>query len=328
MFHRILSPARLEWPAPWTTIFDREGPLLMEIGFGNGRYLTHLAAQYPDANIVGVEISLPSLRRVAGWQERGKLPHVRLLHGTAELILQLLCAPQSLSGLYINFPDPWPKDAHHHRRLINDRFLALAASRLLPGTTLHIATDHAAYAEQITDCLQRTVYFHSRTETPFVIAEQAQIGTKYELKGLAEGRPGHYYDWRRNETPAPDDFPIFPEEPVPHLILQTPDNLDAIAAQFAPWQWSQGETHIRFLDIYRSTRDNFLLVEAFVIEGPLEQRVGLSVRARPSSELILNVHEIGFPRPTPGVHHAVARLGDWLLSLHPNAQLITQNLAD
>ena len=300
----------------------------MEIGFGNGRYLTQLAAAQPEANILGVEISMPTLRRVAVWQARGRLPHVRLLHGTAELILQLLCAPEALSGLYINFPDPWPKESHHHRRLISDRFLHLAATRLLPGAILQIATDHVGYAAVITDCLQRTAYFHSRTETPFVIAEQAQLGTKYELKGLAEGRPGHYYDWRRNDTAAPDIFPVFPEEPVPHLILQTPNNLEEIAVQFTPWQWSQGETHIRFLDVYRSVRDNFLLVEAFVVEGPLEQRIGLSVRVRPSSELILNLHEIGFPRPTPGVHLAVARLGDWLLSLHPQARLVTQNLAD
>jgi hypothetical protein len=176
--------------------------------------------------------------------------------------------------------------------------------------------------------MERTPYFANQRDTTFVLAESAKLGTKYELKGLAEGRPGHYYDWRRNETPAPNSFPIFPEEAVPHLILQTPDSLDDIAAQFAPWQWSQGETHIRFLDAYRSTRDNFLLVEAFVAEGPLEQRVGLSVRVRPSSELILNVHEIGFPRPTPGVHHAVARLGDWLLSLHPQARLVAENLSE
>jgi tRNA (guanine-N7-)-methyltransferase len=300
----------------------------MEIGFGNGRYLTQLAAEQPEANLLGVEISLPALRRVAGWQARGGLPHVRLLHGTAELILQLLCAPGDLAGLYIHFPDPWPKESHHHRRLVSDHFLHLAATRLQPGAPLHIVTDHLAYAEAITGCLERTPYFANQHETTFILAERARLGTKYEIKGLAEGRPGHYYYWRRNDTAAPDIFPVFPEEPVPHLILQTPNNLDEIAAQFTPWQWSQGETHIRFLDVYRSVRDNFLLVEAFVVEGPLEQRIGLSVRVRPSSELILNLHEIGFPRPTPGVHQAVARLGDWLLSLHPQARLVTQNLAD
>jgi tRNA (guanine-N7-)-methyltransferase len=57
--------------------------------------------------------------------------------------------PDSLAGVHIFFPDPWPKARHHKRRLVAPAFIALLATRLAPGGYLHCATDWQHYAEQM-----------------------------------------------------------------------------------------------------------------------------------------------------------------------------------
>ncbi|MEZ4519611.1 MAG: methyltransferase domain-containing protein [Chloroflexota bacterium] len=73
------SIEQLAWPTDWTAEFGREAPLLMEIGFGSGQFLSRLAQQMPEANILGIEISLPSLRNAARKIQRADLNNVRLL---------------------------------------------------------------------------------------------------------------------------------------------------------------------------------------------------------------------------------------------------------
>ena len=72
-----------------------------------------------------------------------------MLRGDAVALLPERVPEASLAGIRIFFPDPWPKRRHHKRRLVQPAFVALAAARLRPGGTLHMATDWADYAEQM-----------------------------------------------------------------------------------------------------------------------------------------------------------------------------------
>lgn len=326
----FLDPIRLPWPAPWPEIFGREAPLLVEVGFGGGHFLVNLARRRPEANVLGCEISLPSLRR--GLQKRRQLglANLQLVQGDARLVLWALCAPDEIDELTINFPDPWPKARHHERRLISGRFLHLAATRLRPDARLDIATDHAEYAAAIAACLAQTPYFDSRHSTPFVTDDRERLRTKYEQIALDEGRTCHYFKWRRNDVAAPNIFAVPKEVAMPHVILESPLGLAEIAAAFEPGQWSAGATHVRFIELFQSPTRNKLLIEANINEEPLQQRVGLTIRSRErnghTAELILALHELGFPRPTEGVHQALAILADWLQSLHPDVKIVKSNL--
>lgn len=319
---------RLPWPAPWEDMFGREGSLFAEIGFGNGRTLLALARQQPDINLIGLEISLPALRKAAARLERKAVTNVRLVQGSGLAFLWALCAPQSLSGLIINFPDPWPKANHHHRRLINDRFLELAATRLRAGATLDIATDHVAYAEVITTCLQNTPCFDSRLDDPFVTEDLQRVRTKYETKALAAGHHCHYFKWQRNDQPAWGVFPAPQEIPMPHVVFHAPLTLDEVVARFQPRYETTASAEIKFIEIYRSAHHEELLIETYVSEEPQSQRVGLSLRVRRTGDWVLGLHEFGFPRPTAGVHQALGAMAAWLSSLHPDFQIQHSTLAD
>ena len=333
MSYQALQVMRLPWPTPWPELFGRDAPLLLEIGFGNAEFLLDLAQARPEANVLGVEISLPSLRHGEKKAQQAGFTNLHLVQGDARQVLWLLCGPDTGGGLYLNFPDPWPKAAHHRRRLINDRFLHLAATRLRAGATLNIATDHAGYASAITDCLARTPYFDSRLPAAYTWEDPERLRTKYEQLALAEGRACYYFKWRRNQKPAPDDFPIPQEFPVPHVILRSPLGLAEIGQAFQPIHLvvpamaeAAEPTQINLVELYQANSSGNLLVEAYVRDEPVTQRLGLLIRQREAGELMIRLHEIGFPRPTLGAKQAVRHLAEWVISLHPRTQVVASNL--
>lgn len=322
----ILHYARVPWPVEWVDEFGCAAPLLLELGFGGGDFLIDLARRNPDANVIGFEISLPSLRRAARKAGTAVLPNLRIVQGESRGSLWLLFHPASISGVTINFPDPWPKTAHHHRRVINDAFLDLLATRMQTGAPLHIATDHADYADAISEVLARTPYFESTLDVPFVTEDVLRLGTKYERLALEAGRTCRYYRWRRNHIPAPDLFPILEEKPVPHAVLLSTLSLDAIGARFEPFAASNATIPIKFLAAYRALQTDGLLVEAYISEEPFHQRVVLSIRQRKDGDLVVSLHEVGFPRPTAGIHMAIGELVHWLQGEDPGLTVVSSTL--
>ncbi len=300
---------------------------MLELGFGGGDFLVDLAMQRHEANVIGVEISLPALRRGVRKASAAGVKNVQIVQGESRSALWLLFERQSISGATINFPDPWPKAAHHHRRVINDEFLWLLATRMPAGAALDIATDHDDYAAAILDTLARTPYFDSRLEVTHVTQDDGRVRTKYERVALAEGRTCRYFKWRRNVAPAPDNFAILEEKPVPHVVLLSSLSLAEIGEQFAPYEARVENLRIRYLDVYRSLKHEMLLVETYVSEEPFHQRVGLAIRRRKEGDLVVSLQEVGFPRPTPGMHVAIDTLVHWLRGLDPGLTVVSNTLS-
>lgn len=317
---------RLPWPTPWQQLFGRSAPLIVEMGFGSGHFLTHLAQTRPDCNVIGVEIATPSIERTQQKVERLGLSNVKLIYGNGRLLLRALCLPASISELYLNFPDPWYKPGHLHRRLITDQFLELLATRMPAGAKLEIATDHPSYQTWITDHLIRTPYFETTTNTPFVTEDNARPRTKYERQALDAGVTCHYYKYQRNTTPPTNEFPILQELPMPHAMIRTPLKLAEIAEKFQPVVLTADETHVRFMVAYAGTHPPLLLIETFIHETPLEQHIALQLQPRHTDQLLVSLHPIGFPRVSAGTHIAIRLLAQWIIGLHPQSTLLYHNL--
>jgi tRNA (guanine-N7-)-methyltransferase len=316
----------MEWPANWRTVFGREAPLIAEVGFGNGRFLSAQAQQKPEANFLGIEIATPSLRRTAKRLRAAGVSNVRLVKGTAQSVLQVLCAPGSIHGVVINHPDPWPKVGHHHRRLISESFLGLLASRMVVGAKLDIATDHDEYGAWIAVHLEASPYFRSRLATGYVHEDPVRVQTKYEQKGLAAGGRNYYFKWQRSSQLAPDKYPLIQELPMPHVVVASPLTLEQIAEGFEPWQRSSDEASVRFIDLYQSRRRPSLIIDTYVSEQPMEQRMMTEIYHRLDGDFLLRVQATGFPRATVGVHLAMAYVADWFCGLHPEATVVRHNL--
>jgi tRNA (guanine-N7-)-methyltransferase len=141
-------------PAPrldTETWFGRSAPVVLEIGCGTGTSTLAMAKAEPHLDVVAVEVYRRGLAQLLSGIDRDGVPNIRLVRGDAVDVLEHMFGPDSLTGVRVFFPDPWPKARHHKRRLLQPATVALIADRLRPGGILHAATDHAGYAEHIAE---------------------------------------------------------------------------------------------------------------------------------------------------------------------------------
>lgn len=130
----------LALPGHWQELFANERPLHLEIGMGRGRFIMASAAAYPQFNFVGLELCEEVIMQAL--QRYGELPeNVRILWGNAKLLSQIF-APGEVARLYLNFPDPWPKNRHAKRRLTWDDYLQQYQHILDDEGTLRFKTDN------------------------------------------------------------------------------------------------------------------------------------------------------------------------------------------
>jgi tRNA (guanine-N7-)-methyltransferase len=174
-------------PVDFDAWFGREAPVLLEIGSGMGETTSQLAQAAPELNYVAVEVYAAGLGQLMLRADKLGVENLRLLHGDAVVLLEQHVAPGSLHGVRVFFPDPWPKKRHHKRRLIQPELVALVASRLEAGGTLHLATDWANYAEQMLDVCSAELLLRNRYEGWAPRPEWRPV-TKFEARAQAEGR--------------------------------------------------------------------------------------------------------------------------------------------
>jgi tRNA (guanine-N7-)-methyltransferase len=127
----------------------RAAGLVCEIGCGTGTSTLAMAQTEPDIDVIAVEVYRRGLAQLLNAIDRTGVSNIRLVRGDGVDVLEHVIGSESLTGVRVFFPDPWPKSRHHKRRLLQPPTIALIADRLRPGGVLHAATDHPGYAEQI-----------------------------------------------------------------------------------------------------------------------------------------------------------------------------------
>src|SRR3546814_1226422 len=105
-----------------------------------------IALARPEDNFLGVEVFNAGVGSLLRRIEESGLQNLRIVQHDAVEVVRDMVAPDSLAGVHVYFPDPWPKKRHHKRRLIQPPFVAMLASRITPGGYLHCATDWQEYA--------------------------------------------------------------------------------------------------------------------------------------------------------------------------------------
>ncbi|MGD1219462.1 MULTISPECIES: tRNA (guanosine(46)-N7)-methyltransferase TrmB [Streptomyces] len=169
-------------------LFGTDCPVVLEIGFGMGEATAQMAAEDPKTGILAVDVHTPGQGNLLNLADRGGLSNVRVANGDAIILLREMLRPESLSGLRVYFPDPWPKKRHHKRRLIQPEFLSLVATRLKPGAIVHCATDWEPYAEQMLEVLSAHPDFeNTRPDGGYAPRPGFRPLTRFEGQGLDKG---------------------------------------------------------------------------------------------------------------------------------------------
>jgi len=168
-------------------------PVWLEIGFGGGEHLVHMAARYPDIGIIGCEPYINGVAMLLGKIRAAGVSNLAVHPGDVRDLFDVL--PEgSIAKAFLNYPDPWPKKRHHRRRFVTQDHLVPLARVLAPGAEFRVATDIEDYVRQT---LEEVPMAGFELVSSSDVAWDDWISTRYEQKALREGRPPHYVTFRR-----------------------------------------------------------------------------------------------------------------------------------
>jgi len=168
------------------TVFNRQAPKIVEIGFGMGHATTVIADAHRETDYLGIEVHEPGVGALLKRIEELGLNNLRIVQHDAVEVFEYMIAEASLDGIHIFFPDPWHKKRHHKRRLIQSSFVTLLARKLKPGGYLHLATDWKDYAQQMLKVLSNERQLANTADTYAPRPDYRPL-TKFEQRGLRLG---------------------------------------------------------------------------------------------------------------------------------------------
>jgi tRNA (guanine-N7-)-methyltransferase len=166
------------------SLFGNDQPVILENGFGNGDATWQMASNQPEENFLGAEVHKPGVGHLLLKIEQQGITNLRIACEDAVELLRQRIADNSLSGVRIYFPDPWPKKRHHKRRIIQPLFVSLLAKKMNEGGILHLATDWEPYAEHMLEVMHNSPAFENLSlENRVCPRPEWRPATKYEKRG-------------------------------------------------------------------------------------------------------------------------------------------------
>jgi tRNA (guanine-N7-)-methyltransferase len=170
------------------SVFGRAAPRCLEIGFGAGEVIGHLAQTHPERDYLGIEVHRSGVGRLLLQAAESGFCNVRVICDDAVEVLRDRIADGSFDEILVFFPDPWHKKRHHKRRLIDAEFAALLTAKLRTRGILHLATDWQDYAEQMLMVLNAAEGLQTLSpDRTYVKRPDFRPPTRFERRGVRLG---------------------------------------------------------------------------------------------------------------------------------------------
>jgi tRNA (guanine-N7-)-methyltransferase len=294
-FYRMLSertyfdwPEKLQGRLPW-----------VEIGFGNGEFLEHLAGAFSHQPMVGIEVSLTCLDKAARRLHRLGAENVRLLLGDARFLLRECFKDDGVERIFMNFPCPWPKNRHARRRITSKGFADVIASVLCVGGTFRLVTDEEWYAREAMAALGEHPALCSRLED--VEASDRPGATKYERKWRALGKNilsvvvEKATSWRGKR--------LVEEERALHVEVVFEGDLWQCLRALKGREGHRNEAYWIFREVFGGD-DGSVLVRVIANDDGFEQRFFLRA-VRRNDRVLVKIDDTATPFRTPAVRFAL-----------------------
>ena len=144
--------------------------LVIDIGFGTGESTIALNRMFKNDVVCGIECYKPGIKKLID-------NNIHVKYGDALEIIEKI-KPDSVSKIYMLFPDPWQKIKHRKRRLLNDYSFSIIYKILISGGLFHFSTDNINYAFQAKEIIKNK----SANNIKFSGNRGLRPITKYEVK--------------------------------------------------------------------------------------------------------------------------------------------------
>lgn len=176
-------------PPDWSAVFGRPGALELEIGSGAGAFALGHAARHPEVRYVAIEWRKKYARELEHRARTRGLANLRVVEADARAIIPRLFAPGSLSGIHLQFPDPWWKRAHRKRAILTPAFATLLLDLAAPGALFDLRTDVRARAEEMLETLEVAGWHNPLGPGAFHPPDPEDVPSSRERRYLASGEP-------------------------------------------------------------------------------------------------------------------------------------------
>jgi len=189
-----LKAGRVEWEQ----VFDRQSPVVLEIGFGMGDSLLQMAAAEPDKDFVGIEVHPPGAGALVNNAAKQGIRNLRVYLADAVDVIDECIPNASLTRIQIYFPDPWHKRKHHKRRIVQPELIEKLKLKLELKGLLHMATDWVAYAKHMAEVMEAQHGFENQAKQGlYSNRPDFRPETKFERRGERLGHVVHDLLYRR-----------------------------------------------------------------------------------------------------------------------------------
>jgi tRNA (guanine-N7-)-methyltransferase len=175
-------------------IFPEKTKVIMEIGSGMGEATAQIAKANPEVGYVAVEMHSPGLAALLILITQMELENIRLIREDATYLLANHIPDNSLDGIHLLFPDPWPKNRQHKRRMVQSEFIEMVGKKLKQGGFIHIATDWQPYADWIKVRFDKSDSFSGGV----VDRPNWRVLSKFEGQGLRKGHQVTDFKYTKN----------------------------------------------------------------------------------------------------------------------------------
>ena len=159
-----IIPANYFAPLDFEAIYGNRAPLEVDLGCGDGSFLTAAAAADATRNFLGIERMAGRVRSALRKIEMGNLDNARILQVEISYAVRHLLPAGSVAVFHLMFPDPWPKRRHSQRRVVTAHFFGALCGALAPDGLVRIATDEPDYFREIQGLTAGTPDFMSVTD--------------------------------------------------------------------------------------------------------------------------------------------------------------------
>ena len=195
---RFLAPEMLAVMPDWQQIFGAEKPLVFEIGCGVGDFAAQMATLHPHWNYLALDYYNKGCLKTCKRADKAGLDNLRVVRDEARSFMERCIPRQSLQGVIINCPDPWPKIRHRKRRLVNAEFVGYLREFMLTGADLYFATDFVDYGLDVAEFMPGIAGFeNAMAPDPYRHVLEGYPLSKYMRKFMAEGKEIYYIHYHK-----------------------------------------------------------------------------------------------------------------------------------
>jgi tRNA (guanine-N7-)-methyltransferase len=160
-------------------LFGNSNPIYIEYCSGNGQWIVERAKASPHINWVAVEKWLPRVRKIWAKGKCANLKNLFIVAGEAYTFSRYYVQKDSISEVFVNFPDPWPKTRHAKHRLIRLEFVEELYRILQKSGHINLVTDDTSYAQSMIKTLLEQKKFISEYPEPYYRHDITDYGDSY-----------------------------------------------------------------------------------------------------------------------------------------------------